>query len=135
MPVHRELGYGHSHVPHYLRLIIRATIGFLMVSTVRGTELYEIKTYMKSSTSLTCNSLKFRSRAEAAVACKGDASCQGTLTSAQPNGTRRFAVCSCMNEALYGGLNRDGYDLRLRSTENSVQVRFMNTHGLNRGHC
>ena len=67
---------------------------------------------MKGSTSSTCDSLKFRSRIEAAVACNGDASCQGTLTSAQPYGTRGFAVCSCMNEALYGGLNRDGYDLR-----------------------
>ena len=87
-----------------------------MVSTVSGTEFYKIKTYTKSSTSLTCNSLKFRSHIEAVVACNGDVNCQGTLTSAQPNVTRGLAVCSCMNEALYGGLNRDGYDLRLRST-------------------
>ena len=98
------------------------TVGFLVLylgmlrfpSPADSASYSPIERTMRSSTSLTCNVQKFRSRIEAAVVCHGDANCRATWTPLQSDETSGFALCSCMARASYGGMDDTAWRLRLQ---------------------
>ena len=73
-----------------------------------------IETYMRNSTSLTCNEDNFRSILEAAVKCHMKDGCRAAITWAEMGGDGHFGVCKCVTNATQRTLISDKPVMYLR---------------------